>query len=354
MRRSAPATAASPARAAARRRWWWRWWRQGLLSAGIVLAALELREHLPGPAATWHAVRQAGPGWLLAAAALSVVSMSAFAEQQRHLLAAFGVRVPAAFSLALSYARSAMATALPAGSAVSAGYAFRQYRARGATQQVAAAVMVLSGVASVAGLALLSAGDLLTRAHLSARALGITAAAAAVAALGVAHAREVRSARAALGAAPHPPAVPEPAPGAGVRARLRHTAAMAATVPARRWVAVIALAALNWLTDLACLLAAVHAAGLTVPVNAAATGYLVAQLARQIPVTPGGIGVIEAGLILALTTAGAAAAPAAAAVLLYRLLSCWSVLLIGLVCYSAQRPAATTAVAAALGGYPGR
>src|SRR5213078_1214722 len=55
---------------------------------------------------------------------------------------------------------------------------------------------------------------------------------------------------------------------------------------------------------------------------------------------PGGIGVIEASRILALTTAGAAAAPAAAAVLIYRLLSCWTILPIGLICWTAQKTAA--------------
>jgi hypothetical protein len=55
------------------------------------------------------------------------------------------------------------------------------------------------------------------------------------------------------------------------------------------------------------------------------------------PPTPGGIGVIiEASLIVALTAAGAQAAPAAAAVLVYRLLSCWSVLPIGLLCRTTE------------------
>jgi hypothetical protein len=122
-----------------------------------------------------------------------------------------------------------------------------------------------------------------------------------------------------------------------LRDTLGQTSTLARAVPARQWLRVVALAAVNWLTDLACLLAALHAVGLAVPARTVATAYLAAQLIRQIPVTPGGIGVIEASLILALTTAGAAPAPAAAAVLIYRLLSCWTILPIGLVCWTAQK-----------------
>jgi len=108
----------------------------------------------------------------------------------------------------------------------------------------------------------------------------------------------------------------------------------------RDWLHVIGLAVVNWLCDLGCLTASLHAVGLHLPAAKVATAYLVTQLVRQIPLTPGGLGVIEASLIVALTTAGAASAPAAAGVLIYRLLSFWSVLPVGLICWTAvKRPA---------------
>jgi uncharacterized protein (TIRG00374 family) len=115
--------------------------------------------------------------------------------------------------------------------------------------------------------------------------------------------------------------------------------ALAGAVGVERWLAVAALAVLNWLTDLACLLAALRAVALAIPALTVATTYLALQLVRQIPLTPGGIGVIEASLLLALTAAGAAAVPAAAAVLVYRLLSCWAILPVGLLCWTTQRAA---------------
>ncbi|GAB1646441.1 lysylphosphatidylglycerol synthase transmembrane domain-containing protein [Krasilnikovia sp. MM14-A1259] len=326
------ATATSASAPAARRRR--HWWRPALAIGAAALALAELHGRLPAASSTWTVLRQAQPSWLTVAAALQIISMVAFSQQQRSLLAAFGVQIPAGVSLATTYARSAMSTAMPAGTAVSAGYAFRRFRLHGARHSVAAAVMLLSGLASVLGLAALYAGDLLSSASRMQR-LAILAGGATLAWLAWRFA-------------------PRPASGGSGLHDMRasslsrrvwrsvpHTVAMAALVPAHRWAAVIALAAVNWLADLACLGAAVHALGLSVPLRVMAAGYFAVQLARQIPLTPGGIGVIEAGLIVTLTAGGAPAVAATAAVLVYRLLSCWAVLPVGLVCWAGLRRTAT-------------
>jgi uncharacterized membrane protein YbhN (UPF0104 family) len=300
-----------------------------LVAVGVVLAVVTLRGHMPDLAATLAALRGASPAWVMVAAALQVLSMTAFAEQQRQLLAAFGVRMTASVSLAISYARSAMTTALPGGSAVSAGYAFRQFRSHGASQPIAAAVMLLSGVASAVGLALLYAVDALAWMSRSTQVVAITGTAVIIVIV-----------VASVWRGPQPPTsalAPAAGRGGSLADRRRETIALARTVPAGQWVRVTALAALNWLTDLACLMAALQAIGLSVPVRTVATAYFAVQLVRQVPLTPGGIGVIEASLMLALTAAGVAAAPAAAAVLVYRLLSCWTILPIGLICWTAQK-----------------
>jgi uncharacterized protein (TIRG00374 family) len=73
-----------------------------------------------------------------------------------------------------------------------------------------------------------------------------------------------------------------------------------------------------------------------------AGAYLAVQIIRQLPLTPGGIGVIEASLLVALVAAGAPHIAAAAVVLVYRVLSCWVIVPTGLVAWagllSARRP----------------
>jgi len=294
-----------------------------VLALAGCLAYVELRGHLPSAGAMWAALRHAGPWWLAAAVALQVVSMLAFAEQGRRLLGAFGIPMRAGTSVAVMFARSAMATGLPGGSAVAAAYGYRQFRARGATRPVAGAVTVLCGVASAAGLAVLYAGDALVQAGPVAAIMTVLA----VASLTPAVRRIRRPGRSAA-----------TAPAGRLRRTIRETAALAALVPARRWLLVLALAAVNWLSDLVCLLACLYALGLAVPIPVVGAAYLGAQLARQIPATAGGIGVIEAGLILAMTTTGhAPVAAATAAVLTYRLMSCWAQLPVGAACWAGLR-----------------
>ena len=84
-----------------------------------------------------------------------VLSVTMFARQQRALLHAYGVAMGLSYALALAYARTAIAAALPAGSAVSAAYAFQRFRAHGASRTTAASVTILSGTVSALGLLLL-------------------------------------------------------------------------------------------------------------------------------------------------------------------------------------------------------
>jgi putative heme transporter len=82
--------------------------------------------------------------------------------------------------------------------------------------------------------------------------------------------------------------------------------------------------------DLLCLFFALRAFEVSVSVVGIAVLYVVTQLVRQVPLTPGGIGVIEATLLTGLVSLGADAALAAGGVLAYRLLSFWLVVPAGL------------------------
>ena len=292
---------------------------------------------LPEPADLLDAFRGASPGWLVLAGAAQVVSMEMFSRQQLTLLRSYGVSLSPARSSAITYARSTISMVLPAGSVVSAGFAFRQWRARGATAPVAAAVMLLSGVLSFAGLITLylvgSAIALALRpTALPAEQLRILAVALLlrVVAARAVHAWSARSRR-------HRPRVCR-AVDRLRRATTDIVAAMSA-VPRRHLLVALGFAAANWLADLTCLVGTARALHVRVDLAAVAGVYLLAQAVRQVPITPGGVGVIETTLAAGLVTTGVAEVAAAAAVLGYRLLSCWLLVPVGAVSWATLRTA---------------
>lgn len=273
---------------------------RAIAAAVLALAmAVALRGRMPDPAEVAAALGGADLRWLALAVVLQPLSQTAFAWQQRTMLAALGVGTSARDAVAVTYTRAAISLTFPAGSAVATAYAIRQFRRRGASTATAATGVLLSGVASVTGLVLCYALVAGSAAITWLPPIGIAAAVLAVGAT-IALARSARG-----------------------REILRK-------VRPRHWLAAVGLSVLTWLLDLGCLTAAAYACGLPVTAAELATVYLGVQVVRQIPITPGGVGLIEASLLTGLVTAGAAHAPAAAAVLVYRLMTCWLVLPVGL------------------------
>lgn len=93
----------------------------------------------------------------------------------------------------------------------------------------------------------------------------------------------------------------------------------------------------RWLLDLLTLVAAVVALESGASLWLVLLAYVGAQLLGQIPVTPGGIGVVEAALTATLTLAGLTAGEAAIATLAYRLASYWLMIPAGLVAWVVHR-----------------
>jgi hypothetical protein len=314
--------------------------------AVLVVAAYSLRGRLPSVAAVLDAIGGADLGWLAVAAVAEFVSMGMFARQQRRLLTAFGVRMTRHRALALSYSRSAIAISLPAGSAISAAYAFRQFRTGGASRRTAATVMVLSGLLSFAALALLYATGALAAGavHLSAlwheepatTRVSVLLAAALVVFVALLAWRSSEHVHSPYPRAHRPIDLRWPRLGALLQPV---TGALASSreVGGRHWTLALGAAFANWLTDLLCLYAAARAFALPVSIVHLGAVYLTVQIVRQVPLTPGGIGVIEVSLLAGLVSSGAGEAQAAATVLVYRLLSCWLIIPVGLLCWLVLR-----------------
>lgn len=281
-----------------------------------------LRTRLPDPVSILGALRGADRRWAVSALAAGLLSQLAYAEQQRRLLAAFAVHVPPRRAVAMTYVRSALSMALPAGAAASAAYAFQIYRRHGATSAVSAAATLISSVVTALSLGLLCAATW---------SVPLTAALlAAAAAVPWIRRRPALSRRlTAL------PLLRRPA----VRRALRD----ARTVEPRTWIAVLLAGLVNWLLDMGCLLLAADAAHAGIGWDRLALIYLTVQIVRQIPLTPGGIGLIETSMLAGLIAAGTTQAAAAVAVLIYRLISFWLILPAGLTAHLLLRRHSRTA-----------
>jgi uncharacterized protein (TIRG00374 family) len=307
----------------------------------LLVAWITLSDDLPDAAESWTILTSAHPWWLVLAAVAELTSLRHFALLQRRLLAGLGVPMSVPRAVAVTFTRSAISFSLPAGTAVSAGFAFRQFRTVGASRRAAGAVTVVSSVLSGVALVLMYSAVILVPVLLGgAGTAGRTDTLVLVLAL-LLIATVVFGLDYWLSRGRKPPAAPPIKAEAGhqkhVWTVIRRTVADLRRMP--RTVGVLALihATVNWSLDFACLAATATAFDINVSLVRLATVYFTVQLVRQIPISPGGMGVVEVALLAGLVSAGAAQGPAAATMLVYRLLSCWIIIPIGLLTYAALR-----------------
>jgi uncharacterized protein (TIRG00374 family) len=111
-----------------------------------------------------------------------------------------------------------------------------------------------------------------------------------------------------------------------------------------RWKRALAATSGRWAFDYATLLAALAAVGSQPRPSLVLIAFCAAQILAQIPVTPGGLGFVEAGLTAMLALAGVSAGAAVLATFAYRLFSYWLPLPVGLAAYGwhARRYGATS------------
>jgi uncharacterized protein (TIRG00374 family) len=105
----------------------------------------------------------------------------------------------------------------------------------------------------------------------------------------------------------------------------------------RKWPEAVAAAEARWLFDFLTLLAALQAVDARPRLSLALLAYCAAQLLAQVPITPGGLGIVEAGMTGTLALAGVPAGAAAVAVLAYRMASYWLPLPVGAVAWYLHR-----------------
>ena len=304
------------------------WWRRAPAVAVLVVAVLgvELALGWSSLSGAMAQLREPRWNWVAAAVAVELVSMSSYARMQRALLRGAGTKVSMRNHVATAYAAHSLSATLPGGPVFSTTFNFQQLRRYGASPAVASWCVALSGVLSTGALVVIGAvGGLLARNTGSWHSLVTYAVAAVVVAFGVRQLAE------------HPQALDRP-----VRAllsgfnRLRkrppehgHAKLMGFVEQLREvrvhpvsFAVAVVLALLNWLFDALCLWLCCVAvgAGDISPVSLV-IAYCAGMAAASVPIVPGGLGVVDAALVLGLVAGGLGGALAVAAVVLYRLIS---------------------------------
>jgi hypothetical protein len=315
------------------RRWWV--WLQRSVSLVLVGAAVwflaQRGTELRGAA---HLL--AHLDWRLVGMAVlfEAASMVVFARLQRWLLRAGHVSLSLGTMVEITLAGNAIAATLPGGVAWAAAWAFGQLRRRGVDRFLRVWVFLVAGAVSsfalflVVAVGIEVAGGRGPVAGLRWAAVGLAAIpVAGLAAALVGRWRRLQRVEARLASL-----VERRVPAGRMAVRgWRSLVDRFDTVhlSPQHWAEVLGLAILNWLYDgavLACSLLALHVG---VPWRGLFVIYGITQIAAAIPITPGGLGVVEGSLAGLLTAYGVPTEAALATVVLYRIVSFWGLVPVG-------------------------
>jgi putative heme transporter len=314
---------------------WKKTLRRAFTVVIIVLAVWGAYEHRSDISNAGSMLSRVRVAWLLVAIAAELASMVVFARLQRWLLRAGGVHVPLVPMVEITLAGNAMSTTLPGGAAWSATWVYEQLRRRGAQKVLAGWVILVAGaLSSFAVFVILAIGAWVAGSRGPVSSLRWLAAGLAAIPLLVSagYFLAKRSPRmrhlfsSSWGAiSRHVP--PARALGGLVRKTIDNMGLVHPGVLG--WAEAFGLALANWLCDCACLLACTEALGVPVPWRGLLVIYGLTQVAASIPITPGGIGVVEGSMTALLIAYGVHATSAVAVVLLYRIISFWALAPIG-------------------------
>jgi uncharacterized membrane protein YbhN (UPF0104 family) len=288
-----------------------------------------------------------GLGWLALAIVAEIGSYTAYGAAQGELIRrGGGPRLGLPLLTALSIAAQAAAFCVPGGLAVTAIVTYRVLSRKGVERVLAGASIVMISILYMVALGAIAligtgiAGDTSVVPDLQPVAGGLVAFAVVLGiGLSILRRRGVlarwirRSARATdrlLRKVTDEPAATDDDPEWSERLA-------SISFGSSGLVVATLLLTMCWLADALCLCLCFFAVGEEPPWQGLLLAYAAAQLAATLPFTPGGLGVLEGSLTLALVAFGGADVPTLSAVLLYRLISFWGLLPTGGLCYLAVR-----------------
>ncbi|RPA58989.1 UPF0104 family protein [Gordonia oryzae] len=307
-----------------RRRFWWLRWV--LLALVIAILAVEVALMWPKLERVWHRTGDLDWVWLVACIVAAVLSMDSFAQVQRALLRSAGVRVRQLQSLAVVLAANSLSQTMPGGQVLAPAFTYRETRKWGATSVVSSWQVVMSGLLAGVGLAVLGfGGAVLAGAKTNPFSLvfsivGFVAVALILQFLAT-HPESLQSTgERVLGW--YNDLRNKPADSGLERFNEVLEQLRAVQLTRRDTTVAFSWSLFNWVTDIACLMFACWAIGAHPSISGAMVAYAAGKaVGTAVPLLPGGIGVVDAVLVPALTTSGIPAADALTAVLIYRIVS---------------------------------
>lgn len=303
---------------------------------GIAVAALALwvlsshRDELSGLS---EVLRDLKWWWIPLAVASEVASFVCFAGLQNEFLKAGGLRAPRGPLLEMTFATQAIANSLPGGNAVAAVYDFRWYRRFGADDTLATWSLVGTIVATAVTLSLVATAGLALAAGEGASLdlipviIGVLLVTVGIGVLFIYE----RPLVAVVTWSIHASRKIVGRPRGNTEAQINRIVDWMTIIRLRpRQIRNIVLwGTANWLFDCACFAMMFLAVGSTIPWKGLLLAYGAGQLAATLPITPGGLGVVEGSITIALVAFGGAQSTTVDAVLMYRFISFWLVLVAG-------------------------
>lgn len=315
---------AAPRSAPARPRFWWVRWT--LL--GIIVAVLAVEVYLIWPRLeeTWWRIDELKWQWIIACIVAALLSMDSFAQVQRALLRSAGVKVRQWQSLSLILAANSVSQTMPGGQVLAPAFTYRETRKWGATPVVASWQVVMSGLLAGVGLAVLGLGGaVLAGAKTSPFSVvfsivGFIAVALILQYL-ASHPESLQSTGIrVLGWINQVRSKPD---DHGVDKLIETLEQLRAVQLTKRDTSVaFGWSLFNWVADVGCLMFACWAVGAHPSISGLMVAYAAGKaVGTAVPLLPGGIGVVDAVLVPALTSSGMPLADAVTAVLVYRMIS---------------------------------
>jgi len=318
-----------------------RWIAHGVLFVALVAGIFGLLPRLGGLTRDAAGLRHARPAFLAAAIVAQALSLGCYAQLYRRVLAALGARIRFRLAADVTLATFFVSHLTPLGSATGTLVNASTLETEGIAAATTGEAIALTSLTSTIALIVLSGTGFAATAgrHVSHQYLLIAgvalflvmAALAAVLAVGAHPAVAGRAGRWAASVARHVRPGIDPAQVAETSRRLASLARSALT--GRAFLTSFGFASGDLLFDLLSLDLVFLALRYQPGFGPLAVAYAAANIASAIPVTPGGLGVIEVTLVAITAGFGAPRATAVLAVLGYRIVNYWLPLIPGAIAY---------------------